>query len=155
MADPTLEEEIGAFVRAQHVMSLATAADGAAHAASLMYATEGWSIYWTSDPSARHSLALERLPRAAATVAPDYEDFRLIRGLQIVGNARRLNASVEAGRARELLRERFPFLRRAGALPLALREALERSAFYVLEPETITLIDNRRGFGNKRTLHIA
>jgi uncharacterized protein YhbP (UPF0306 family) len=136
-------------------VSLATVADGAAHAASLMFAVEGLSLYWTSDPGTRHSLAIERNPRVAATVAPDYGDFRLIRGLQIFGRARRLVEAGEAAHARELLRRRFAFLRELEALPAALRAALDKAAYYRLDPDTLTLIDNTRRFGDKRTLRIA
>ena len=150
--DTALKEEIRAFLRAHHVVSLATVLDGTAHAASLMFAVEDLSLYWTSDPGARHSLAIESNARVAATVAPDYEDFRAIRGLQIAGLARRLNATAEAARAGELLRERFPFLRGVDRMPAALRAAIDRAAYYRLVPDSITLIDNARGFGNKRSL---
>jgi hypothetical protein len=39
--------------------------------------------------------------------------------------------------------------------PAALRAAIDRAAYYRLDPDTITLIDNIRGFGNKRTLRIS
>ena len=136
-------------------MSLATVADGAAHAASLMFAVDGFSLYWTSDPGTRHSLAIERNAHVAATVAPDYEDFRAIRGLQIAGRARRLSEAADAAHARELLRRRFPFLQELDRTPAALRAALDKAAYYRLDPDTITLIDNTRGFGDKRTLRIA
>lgn len=136
-------------------MSLATVAEGAAHAASLMFAVEGFSLFWTSDPGTRHSLAIERNPRVAATVAPDYADFRLIRGLQIAGRVRRLVEAGEAGHARELLSRRFAFMREVDAMPAALRAALDKAAYYRLDPDAITLIDNTRGFGDKRTLRIA
>jgi uncharacterized protein YhbP (UPF0306 family) len=135
-------------------VSLATVADGAAHAASVMFAVEDLSLYWTSDPGTRHSLAIERNSRVAATVAPDYEDFRTIRGLQIAGRARRLGEAAEAAHARELLRERFPFLRELDALPAALRAALDKTAYYRLDPDAITWIDNTKGFGNRHTLRI-
>jgi hypothetical protein len=135
-------------------VSLATVADGAAHAASLMFAAEGFSLCWTSDPGTRHSLAIERNPRVAATVAPDYADFRLIRGVQIAGRARRLTEAAEAAHARELLRRRFPFLQELDAMPAALRAALDKAAYYRLDPDTLTLIDNTRKFGDKRTLRI-
>ena len=142
------------FLRACHVVSLATVADGAAHAASVMYAVEDLSIYWTSDPGSRHSLAIERDPRVAATVAPDYADFRLVRGVQIAGRARRLDDATEAAYAGELLRRRFPFLRELQSAPTAMRAAIDKAAYYRLDPETITLIDNSKGFGNRRTLRI-
>ena len=118
-----------------------------------MYALEDLALYWTSDPGSRHSLAIVRDPRVAATVAPDYSDFRFIRGVQIAGRAHRLGAA-KATRARELLRERFPFLRELGAMPAPLRKALEKAAYYRLVPDAITLIDNSKGFGNRHTLRI-
>ena len=137
------------------MLSLATVADGTAHAASVMFAVDDFSLYWTSDPGTRHSLAIERVPRVAATVAPDYSDFRLIRGVQIAGWARRLSAAGEAAHARELLHRRFPFLRELGALPAALRAALDKTAYYRLDPDAVTWIDNTKGFGNRHTLQIS
>ena len=136
-------------------MSLATVAEGKAHAASVMYAMEGFSLYWTSDPGTRHSLAIERDARVAATVALDCSDFRLIRGVQITGRACRLSEAGEAARARDLLRRRFPFLSELDALPAALRAALDKTAHYRLDPDAITWIDNTRGFGNRHTLRIS
>ena len=150
-----LREEIAAFLRSQHVVSLATLFDGAAHAACVMYALEDFSLYWTSEPSSRHSQAVERDPRVAATVAPDYTDFRFIRGVQIAGRARKLGETDGAAHARELLRKRFTFLRELDGMPAAMRAALDKAAYYRLDPDTITLIDNSRGFGNRRTLRIS
>jgi hypothetical protein len=153
MDDVALKEEIRAFLRAHHVASLATLVGGRPHAASLMFAADDLTLYWTSDPGARHSVAIESDPRVAATIAPDYEDFRAIRGLQIAGRARRLSGD-ESARARELLGRRYAFLRELDRLPAALLAALGRAAYYRLDPDTITLIDNTRGFGAKRTLTI-
>jgi uncharacterized protein YhbP (UPF0306 family) len=150
--EAALKREIREFLNAHHVVSLATVAKGAVHAASLMFAVEDCSLIWTSDPDARHSLAIERNAQVAATVAPDYEDFRLIRGLQIAGRAHRLGDAGEAAHAGELLSRRFQFLRELQSAPGALRAAIDKAAYYRLDPDTITLIDNNRGFGNKRTL---
>ncbi len=153
--ESALREEIAAFLHSQHVVSLATVVEGVAHAACVMYALEGLSLYWTSDPGSRHSLAIEGNSRVAATVAPDYEDFRAIRGVQIAGRARRLSAIDEAAHARELLQRRFPFLRELDALPAALRAALDKAAYYRLDPDAITWIDNTKGFGDRHTLQIS
>jgi hypothetical protein len=152
--EAALREEIRAFLQAHHVMSLATLAGGRPHAASLMFAVDDLVLCWTSDPAARHSIAIEADPRVAATIAPDYEEFRAIRGLQIAGRARRLSGD-DSARARELLARRYAFLRELDRLPAALLAALGRAAYYRLDPETITLIDNTRAFGAKRTLTIA
>jgi len=154
MAD-TLAARIEAFLDAHHVMTLATQAGGAAHAASLMYAREGFALYWTSDPATRHSRELEASERVAATIAPDCADFRLIRGLQVAGRAARLTATADVARARSLMERRYAFLGELARGPEALRAAYAKAAFYVLRPERITLIDNTQGFGHKETLTLA
>lgn len=155
MDDASLREEIRAFLHDHHVLSLAAVAEGVAHAASLMFAVADLSLYWTSDPGSRHSAAIGLDSRVAATVAPDYADFRLIRGVQIAGRARRLDDAAEAAHARELLHRRFPFLRELDGMPAALRAALGKAAYYRLDPDAITLIDNTKGFGNRHTLRIS
>jgi uncharacterized protein YhbP (UPF0306 family) len=154
-AGESLAERIAAFLDAHHVMTLAIGTDDHAHAASLMYAREGLALYWTSDPATRHSQALEAHPRVAATIAPDYTDFRAIRGLQIAGRAARLATEDDVARARALMAARYPFLAGLAQGPAALRAAWARAGFYVLRPERITLIDNTLGFGHKETLSVS
>jgi uncharacterized protein YhbP (UPF0306 family) len=149
-----LAARIETFLDAHHVMTLATVGEAGAHAASLMYARRGFALHWTSDPQTRHSLYLAREARVTATVAPDYSDFRVIRGLQIAGRARRLDGR-EAEDARAALVARYAFLAELASGPPALRAALANAAFYALVPERITLIDNARGFGHKETLTLA
>jgi len=143
-----LAARIEAFLDAHHVMTLATVGDAGAHGASLMYARMGFTLFWTSDPQSRHSVHLEREARVTATVAPDYTDFRVIRGLQIAGRARRLDGN-ESKEARAALVARYAFL---ASGPPKLRAAFEQAAFYALASELVTLIDNALGFGHKETL---
>lgn len=151
-----LKAEIEAFLAAHHVMTLATVGDdGVPHAASVMYAVDGLALYWMSKPDTRHSQHIERRPRVTVTVAPDYTDFRMIRGLQIEGAARRLAGEVELARARERMIARYAFLRELATGPAALRAAIEKAGFYCLAPARITLIDNTKGFGHKSSFEVS
>ncbi|HVA41777.1 MAG TPA: pyridoxamine 5'-phosphate oxidase family protein [Candidatus Binataceae bacterium] len=144
--------EIEAFLALHHTITLSTVADnGDAHAASLLYAPEGLAIFWTSDADTRHSRHIAARPKVAATIAPDYRDFRAIRGLQIEGEACRLEVE---DAARALLIARYSFLAQLASAPVALLAAWRKAAFYRLAPTRITLIDNTRGFGHKATLVI-
>lgn len=155
MESADLVARIETFLDAHHVMTLATGAGSAVHAASLMYAREGFALYWTSDPATRHSRELDAEPRVAATIAPDYTDFRAIRGLQLAGRAARLADPRAIERARTLMAARYAFLAALAQGPQALRAAWAKAEFYVLRPERITLIDNTRAFGHKETLQLA
>ncbi len=146
----SLRAEIEAFLESHHTVSLATLADdGSAHAANVLYALDGLSLVWTSDTDTRHSRHIAARSRIEATIAPDYDDFRKIRGLQIEGEAKRLD---DAGPARSLLMARYSFLAQLATAPAALLAAWRKAAFYRLTPSRITLIDNTRGFGHKATL---
>ena len=150
-----LEQQIGAFLAAHHVMSLATVGSSGPHATNLFYACDGLALIWVSEPDTQHSREIEADPRVAATVAPDYSDFATIRGVQIAGAARRIVAADERMRHLAQLEARYPFLAQLAAGPSKLRQAYARTAVYRLQPARIVLIDNTKGFGHKETLELS
>lgn len=152
--DSNLRRRIGGFLAEWHVMSLATADAQGPHAANLFYAYDGLALVWVSAPDARHSRAIERDPRVAATVSPDYADFPAIRGVQIEGIARRVADPDERQAQLSLLQARYPFLTKQDELPAKVREAYARAGVYRLEPRVLVLIDNSRGFGHREILQI-
>jgi len=150
-----LGRQIGSFLAAHHVMSLATIGSSGPHATSLLYACDGLVLVWVSEPDTQHSREIEADPRVAATVAPDYSDFAAIRGVQITGAARRIVTADERLLHLAQLEARYSFLGQLAAGPLKLRQAYARTAVYRLEPVRIVLIDNTKGFGHKETLEIS
>jgi uncharacterized protein len=150
-----LDQQIGAFLAAHHVMSLATMGSSGPHVTSLLYACDGLALVWVSEPDSRHSRKIEADLRVSATVAPDYADFAIIRGVQITGLARRVVAAHERMRHLAQLEARYSFLAQLAAAPLKLRQAYARTAVYRLDPVRIVLIDNTKGFGHKETLEIS
>jgi uncharacterized protein YhbP (UPF0306 family) len=150
-----LSQQIGSFLAAHHVLSLATFGSSGPHATSLFYACDGLALVWVSEPDTQHSREIEADPRVAATVAPDYSDFTAIRGIQIAGAVRRIVAADERMRHLAQLEARYPFLGQLAAGPLKLRQAYARTAVYRLQPARIVLIDNTKGFGHKETLEIS
>lgn len=150
-----LGRQIGSFLEAHHVMSLATFGSSGPHATSLFYACDGLALVWVSEPDTQHSREIEADPRVAATVAPDCSDFAAIQGVQISGTARRIVAADERMRHLAQLEARYSFLGQLALGPLKLRQAYARAAVYRLEPVRIVLTDNTKGFGHKETLEIS
>ncbi len=149
-----LRQRIGAFLGEWHVLSLATADEDGPHAANLFYACDDLVLVWVSAPDARHSRAIERSPHVAATVAPDYDDFPAVKGVQIEGTARQMGDLRERQAAFAVLESRYPFLAQRAGLPDAVRDAYAQAAVYRLEPSRIVLIDNTQGFGHKEVLEL-
>lgn len=157
MPDPAAQNElrlrIESFLTEHHVMSLATAGPDGPHAANLFYACDGLSLIWISDPKSRHSRELEVQARVATTIAPDYTDFSIIRGVQIWGVAYKVSDS-ERARQIAVLETRYAFLRRTAEGPKKMHDAYTQAAIYRLDPKRIVFIDNTKGFGHKETLDL-
>lgn len=134
-----------AYLRAHHVMTLATHGAGAPWAAAVFYANDGFDLIFLSSPSSRHCRNLAASPRAAATIQEDYTDWTEIKGVQMEGTVTELGGETERA-ARSLYAARFPFVRQA--VP-ALAEALKKVRWYRLAPERLYFIDNSRGFGHR------
>lgn len=147
-----LPERIAAFLDSYHVMSLATHGPDGPHAANLFYVRDGLTLLWLSATDTRHSLDIAADQRAAATVAPDYADFAVIRGVQILGAARQVVDDDERRRHLALLEAHYPFLLWLKNGPAELREGYASAAPYRLQPIRMVLIDNTKGFGHKETL---
>lgn len=147
-----LTHEITTFLAAHHVLSLATLCSSAPYAVNLFYACDGLALLWLSDPETKHSRALEINNQVAATVAPDYSEFAIIKGVQIIGTARRIMDEERRSQYLTLLEARYLFLAQLSKGPQELRRAYSRTAVYRLEPVRIVLIDNAKGFGHKDVL---
>jgi len=147
-----LADRIGEFLDAHHVMSLATCGPHGPHAANVFYARDGLSLLWVSDRQSTHSTNIGINPQVSATVAPDYRDFDEICGVQIFGNAHPFSEAAACCGARALLARRYPILQHPPD-PM-IEQAYSSAVPYQLVPNSIVLIDNRRGFGHKETLDL-
>jgi uncharacterized protein YhbP (UPF0306 family) len=110
-------------------------------------------LTWISDSKSRHSRELAAEARVAATIAPDYTDFSIIRGVQIWGAAYKVNDR-ERARHMAILESRYAFLRRTTEGPKKMHDAYMQAAIYRLDAKRIVFIDNTKGFGHKETLDV-
>ena len=149
-----LRPRIEAFLRAHHVMSLATSGPDGPWSAAVFYASEGLSLYFLSAAASRHGRDLEASGRAAATIQNEVADWREIRGLQLEGAATRLGG---AERAAALARygRKFPLVADPSRAPREIAAALEAVQWYRLAPRRIRLLDNSLGFGHREELDCA
>ena len=92
-------ERIEAFLRAHHVMTLATTGPAGPWAAAVFYASDGLTLYFVSAPTSRHSLEIEAGGVVAATIHAECSDWREIRGIQLEGSANRLAGDASAAAA--------------------------------------------------------
>ena len=158
----SFEERIDEFLQAHTTLTLATWTPEGPQAAPLFFA-HAWGtdddgdaalrLYFISNPTSNHCLALESQPNVAAAIYQDGQEWRQIRGLQLEGAARLAAPGAEEAQAMAVYLAKYPFVSGAqggmaqGALELA--GPLAKSRFYIIEADWIRLIDNTLGFGHR------
>lgn len=117
--------------------------DGAPHASTVSYASEGVRIYFGCSPTSQKAQNLARDDRVAITITLPYRDWGEIRGLTLQGRARRLPPGAEADRAGLLFLQKFSeiaqYVSTGGGDELALFE---------VTPTNVAVLDYRQGFGH-------
>ena len=137
------------YLRAHNTLTLATGGPSERWAAALFYVNDDFTLYWLSDPQARHSQHVARDPRVAVAIHEDYRDWRVIQGIQMEGLAEEVGEIRAAERPMRLYTAKYPFLGDRRNPPAALAEALERTRVYRFTPNRVFFIDNTRGFGHR------
>jgi hypothetical protein len=140
-----------AYLCEHNVMTLATAGPYGLWAAAVFYVSDGFTLYFLSAPTSRHSRNLAAQPAVSATIQEDYDDWRTIKGIQLEGEAVRIEGR-EAEDAWQAYGRKFPFVAPAAHAPAALVGALSRIAWYRLVPAHLHFIDNQLGFGHRDEL---
>jgi uncharacterized protein YhbP (UPF0306 family) len=148
LKEDALRARVLAYLRAHHVMTLATHGAEGPWAAAVFYASDGFTLYWLSAPSSRHSANLAQSPRVAATIQGDTADWSQIKGVQLAGVACELSGD-DAQRARACYGEKFPVVGNPALAPAAIVAAMAKVRWYRLVPERLYMIDNSVGFGHR------
>jgi len=143
---PDIKKRIIEVLEKGYLLSLGTADESGPWVADVRYVSDGdCKVYWMSDPNCRHSKAIEKDPRVAGTVEPNYRFGTPNLGLQIVGKARKL------GLLRPDLAIKY-VTRRGKPKPSQVSAILKNGySWYELSPEFIELNDEENfGFDNKQ-----
>lgn len=133
------------FIKAHHVMGLATAKQDIPHVSPLFYALdeELSRLVFISDPNSRHMKEIETNSKVSAGIYLETETIGKIQGAQIWGIAK---ISKEKKLA-DVYTKRFPHSRIFIA-------AHPSHRFCYLQMESARLIDNTLGFGKKLSFHL-
>ena len=135
-------------------MTLATCAGGLPWATDVYFAPNGFELVFFSSPRSRHCLNLTANPACAATIHPQVDSWREIRGLQIEGEAGPPADTLASARAMAAYVKKFPFTRDLLAHPAQTLGAFSRAAAHVLRPSRLLYLDNAQGIGTRFSLRL-
>ncbi len=151
MTQAALRARVLEYLRAHHVMTLATHDREGPWAAAVFYVNDGFNLYFLSAPKSRHGTHLASSPRMAAAIQEDYADWPQIKGVQLEGLAREISGD-EGRHARKLYGDKFPIVGKLAQAPASIVAALAKVRWYRIVPERLYFIDNAAGFGHRDEL---
>jgi uncharacterized protein YhbP (UPF0306 family) len=147
MAD-SLREKTLAYLQNHNVLTLATSGPEGLWAAAVFYVNDGFTLYFLSAPTTRHSRNIAARPGIAATIQEDYKDWPEIKGIQLEGRAYQVEG---AERAAAIARygSKFPVIGNLSHAPAEIVRAMSKIAWYKVIVERLYLIDNSLGMGHR------
>nr|MDP2192126.1 pyridoxamine 5'-phosphate oxidase family protein [Rhodoferax sp.] len=146
--DDSLNRKVLAYLRQHNVMTIATTGTHGPWAAAVFYANRGFTLYFLSAPTTRHSEDIEARGAVAVTIQEDYRNWREIQGIQIEGRAVRLQG-VERATAMVRYLKKYPFVRDSLGVAPEIARALNHVTWYKIEPSRLYFIDNSLGLGHR------
>jgi uncharacterized protein YhbP (UPF0306 family) len=151
-----LRVRVADYLRAHHTMTIATPAPAgeAPHAAHVFYAVDDdLRLIFLSQTTSLHGQHIGKQARVAVTVSEQYDEWRLIQGVQVWGTARLLTGAAEAKALAQYFR-RFPFTRGLLSDP-GLAARLRDIGVYRVRPDRVGFTDNTSGVFGRETLELA
>jgi uncharacterized protein len=144
----SVQDHVLNYLQRHGVLNLATFGPEGIWAAAVFYVNDGFTLYFLSSPTSRHSRNIEIAPRVAATIQGEQGDWREIKGIQLEGKAVRITGPEQAAAA---LRygQKFPVVANLASAPHEIVRALERVAWYKILPTLLYFIDNSQGLGHR------
>ena len=156
-----LFQQLDLFLQMHTTLTLATWTPDGPQAAPVFFAhawispavgAENLQLYFISSPTSEHCRALIASAQVAATIYQDEQAWREIRGVQLRGTARLVDAG-ETDFVVDCYTRKFLFvadtLKRSENGAVELAGPLAKAKFYLIQPNWARLIDNTQGFGHR------
>ena len=131
------------FIESHNTMTIATVGKGSAAAAAVFYAPikENTALIFVSNENSEHIVNSNETPKCAATIQEDGLEWSEIKGLQIKGTI-----ALAKEKYWNYYFEKYPYIK----TDKTLSKALEKVKLYEFKIKWARLIDNSKGFGNRK-----
>jgi hypothetical protein len=149
-----LHDKVLSYLHSHHVMTLATHGPEGLWAAALFYVNHGFTLYFLSAPTSRHSRNIAVQPQVSITIQEDYCHWPEIKGIQLEGWARQVE-SAEQAEVIERYGAKFPVVGRLEQAPPEIVRAMSKIAWYQVQPARLYFVDNSLGFGHRDEVSLA
>jgi uncharacterized protein len=152
-----LRKELLEYLREHYVMAISSCHKNVPWAAAVFYASDGFDLYFLSNPRSRHGTNIAANAQVSAAIHEDYHNWREIRGIQLEGQAERLTSIKLQAQFWKVYEKKFLFVNdffRPGSMREILSTKIAGVRLYRIIPSQVYWIDNSKGFGHREMLDL-
>ncbi len=151
MLTPEQRQHVAAILSASNDLTIATVRpDGWPQATTVSFVSDGATIYFGTWSKSQKAMNIAADPRVSVAVTAPYTSWDTIEGVSLAAHAVRVTEMAELNRVFQLMMAKFPQL---GQYVKAGEDA--EMALYRIEPEIVSILDYRRGFGHTELASVA
>lgn len=140
-----LVKSIQDYIESHSVCSIAVSDGDSPGAHSVYYVSNGFNIYFGSDPASQKIHILRTNPAISLTIDEHYADWKRIKGIQLFGRAN-LSDETNASLLQKMFSKKFPHINDIGGIP-------NHHVFVEVVPEKIYFLDFSKNFGHKSVFY--
>ncbi len=98
------------YVKNHNIAAIATCVNGTPYASTVEYASDGFVLYFSTNPETRKAKNIKENKNVSLTIDEDYKDWTKIKGIQMEGTAEQITDEEEIKRALNIYVMKFPFV---------------------------------------------
>lgn len=138
-------EQIESIINDVDDLTIATIRDdGYPQATTVSYVNDGVTIYFGTTTNSQKAKNISRNDKISATINKPYSNWDEIEGLSMAGKAIAVTDPDELQKVERLMFTKFPQMSNYAEAS----EALGDLAIFRIEPEVVSILDYRQGFGH-------
>lgn len=131
------------YIQNHNIATLATSEKTIPHASTIEYASDGFTLYFSTNPETQKAENLRKNKQVSLTIDEDYKDWTKIKGIQMNGIAEEIQDQKEIKKALEFYVAKFPFVADFPPSP---------NKMYKIVPKQLYYLDYEKGFTHRELI---
>jgi len=149
---PEQRDQIVSIIAENNDLTLATLRqDGYPQATTVSYASDGLTIYFGTMGTSQKAKNIAFCDKVSVAIDSPYTNWEEIRSVSLGGKAQVVKDTDEFEKVSNLLMKKFP---EAAKYESEFEAEMEDFVFIRIEPEVISLLDYRKGFGHTELVEV-
>jgi len=119
------------YIKNHNIATIATCVNGKPHASTVEYASDGFILYFSTNPETQKAKNIRENKNVSLTIDEDYKDWTKIKGIQMEGIAEQITDPEEIKKALNIYVAKFPFVVNFPPSPNKMYKVVSKKVYFL------------------------